>query len=91
MIQRWTYVRRGRYPSSSTSNVLLWGREISCTSISPQRLNENAWMAVMETLLAMTIFRGEFTGRFLLLFGVLLGMKACHWIAKERVDSVRCS
>jgi E3 ubiquitin-protein ligase synoviolin len=43
---------------------------------------------ILETFLAMSIFREEFGVGFLALFAVLLFFKLFHWIAKDRVDFV---
>ncbi|GJQ12045.1 hypothetical protein GpartN1_g3836.t1 [Galdieria partita] len=43
---------------------------------------------VLETFLAMSIFREEFGIGFLVLFSVLLFFKIFHWLAKDRVDFV---
>ncbi|GJD06725.1 ERAD-associated E3 ubiquitin-protein ligase HRD1B [Galdieria sulphuraria] len=43
---------------------------------------------ILETFLAMSIFREEFGVGFLVLFAVLLFFKIFHWIAKDRVDFV---
>ena len=51
-----------------------------------ERLMEKAKDAIMETCLAMTIFRQEFNTSFLLLFTLLLFLKVFHWIAMDRVE-----
>lgn len=54
-----------------------------------QRLQERAWFAVTETLLALTIFRQDFDSSFVVLFVSLLFLKVFHWLAADRVEAVR--
>ena len=54
-----------------------------------QRLYDQTWMFVTESLLAFTIFRDEFDVPFLLMFGFLLFVKCFHWLMADRVESVR--
>lgn len=61
----------------SSANVLL------------QRLYDQTWMFVTESLLAFTIFRDEFDIPFVLMFGFLLFIKCFHWLLADRVESVR--
>ena len=49
-------------------------------------LTERAKYTVTETCLALTIFRNELTPSILGLFGVLLFLKAFHWLAKSRLE-----
>ncbi|PWN21740.1 hypothetical protein BCV69DRAFT_153317 [Microstroma glucosiphilum] len=51
-----------------------------------EHLYERSWYAVTETLLAMTIFRDEFDGSFVVLFGTLLFLKVFHWLCADRVE-----
>lgn len=53
-----------------------------------EHLYEKAWYAITETCLAMTIFRDEFDGRFIVMFTVLLFLKCFHWLGADRVDFV---
>lgn len=53
-----------------------------------EHLYERSWYAVTETLLAMTIFRDEFDGSFVVLFGTLLFLKVFHWLCADRVELV---
>lgn len=55
---------------------------------SSQRLYDQTWMFVTESLLAFTIFRDEFDIPFLLMFGFLLFVKCFHWLMADRVESV---
>ncbi|XP_063934607.1 E3 ubiquitin-protein ligase synoviolin-like [Zophobas morio] len=47
---------------------------------------EQSWVSVTETLFAMTIFREEITGGFLLFFTTLFFFKIFHWLVADRVD-----
>ena len=51
-----------------------------------QRLYDQTWMFVTESLLTFTIFRDEFDVPFLLMFGFL---KCFHWLMADDVESVR--
>ena len=53
-----------------------------------QHLIERSWYAVTETCLAFTVFRDDFSPRFVALFTLLLFLKCFHWLAEERVDFV---
>ncbi|NXH87722.1 SYVN1 ligase, partial [Edolisoma coerulescens] len=52
----------------------------------PQHLLERSWYAVTETCLAFTVFRDDFSPRFVALFTLLLFLKCFHWLAEDRVD-----
>lgn len=61
------------------------------TSLFPlyrQHLIERSWYAVTETCLAFTVFRDDFSPRFVALFTLLLFLKCFHWLAEDRVDFV---
>ncbi|KAL1958033.1 hypothetical protein VTO42DRAFT_5245 [Malbranchea cinnamomea] len=62
---------------------LLYGR---LRAIETEQLYEKAWFAVTETCLAMTIFRGEMGGWFLVMFVCLLVGKLWGWIAQGRLE-----
>lgn len=51
-----------------------------------EHLMERAWYAITETCLAFTVFRDEFTPKFVALFTLLLFLKSFHWLAEDRVD-----
>ena len=53
-----------------------------------ERLYERAKDAIMETCLAMTIFREEFNVKFVVLFVSLLFVKIFHWLCGDRVEHV---
>ena len=54
----------------------------------PQRLYDQTWMFVTESLLAFTIFRDDFDIPFVIMFGFLLFIKCFHWLMADRVESV---
>ena len=54
-----------------------------------ERINDRVSAAVMETCLAMTIFRGELSAEFGALFAALTFVKVLHWLAQARVCRVR--
>lgn len=43
---------------------------------------ENARYAITETCLALTIFRGDISATVIILFTMLLFVKAFHWLAQ---------
>ncbi|XP_074107730.1 septin interacting protein 3 isoform X5 [Cotesia typhae] len=53
-----------------------------------EHLVEKAWYAVTETCLAFTVFRDDFSPKFIALFTLLLFLKSFHWLAEDRVDYV---
>lgn len=54
--------------------------------IEIEQLYEKAWFAITETCLAMTIFRDEVGGWFLVMFVCLLIGKVWGWIGEGRVE-----
>lgn len=54
--------------------------------IEVEQLYEKAWFAITETCLAMTIFREEVGGWFLIMFVCLLIGKVWGWIGEGRVE-----
>lgn len=54
--------------------------------IEIEQLYEKAWFAITETCLAMTIFRDEVGGWFLVMFVSLLLSKVWGWIGEGRVE-----
>ena len=55
-------------------------------AIEVEQLYEKAWFAITETCLAMTIFREEVGGWFLVMFVCLLIGKVWGWIGEGRVE-----
>lgn len=51
-----------------------------------EHLIERSWYAVTETCLAFTVFRDDFSPRFVALFTILLFLKCFHWLAQDRID-----
>ncbi|OBZ66092.1 E3 ubiquitin-protein ligase synoviolin [Grifola frondosa] len=74
--------------------ALLCGRVMQRLFFGPlqprevERLYDQTWMFVTESLLAFTIFRDEFDVPFLLMFGFLLFIKCFHWLMADRVESM---
>lgn len=72
------------------------GRELGKQNVlssslpNAQHLLERSWYAVTETCLAFTVFRDDFSPRFVALFTLLLFLKCFHWLAEDRVDFVSC-
>uniref|UniRef100_A0A1I7T5E8 E3 ubiquitin-protein ligase hrd-1 n=1 Tax=Caenorhabditis tropicalis TaxID=1561998 RepID=A0A1I7T5E8_9PELO len=56
-----------------------------------EHLSERAWHAVLETCLAFTVFRDDFSAIFVMQFIVLLFIKCFHWLADDRVDMMERS
>lgn len=51
-----------------------------------EHLMERSWYAVTETCLAFTVFKDDFSTKFVALFTLLLFLKAFHWLTEDRVD-----
>lgn len=51
-----------------------------------EQLYEKAWIAITETCFAMTMFRGELGGWFLIMFLSLLASRVWSWIGEGRVE-----
>ncbi|XP_065221765.1 E3 ubiquitin-protein ligase synoviolin B [Planococcus citri] len=51
-----------------------------------EHLVERFWYAVTETCLAFTVFKDDFTPKFMALFTLLLFLKSFHWLGEDRVD-----
>lgn len=51
-----------------------------------EHLIERSWYAVTETCLAFTVFRDDFSPRFVAQFTMLLFLKCFHWLAEDRID-----
>ena len=74
-----------------TGFFLFWLQRLLYGPLRPietEQLYEKAWFAVTETCLAMTIFRGELGGWFLVMFVSLLVGKVWGWIGEGRVEFV---
>ncbi|WVQ94559.1 hypothetical protein IAU59_001639 [Kwoniella sp. CBS 9459] len=55
-------------------------------AIEYEHLFERLWIFLTESLLALTIFRDDFSAPFAIMYGVLLFLKCFHWITADRVD-----
>jgi E3 ubiquitin-protein ligase synoviolin len=55
-------------------------------AIEMEHLFEKSWYAITETCLAFTVFRDDFSPRFVTMFTLLLFLKCFHWLAEDRVD-----
>ncbi|KAI0445432.1 hypothetical protein F4803DRAFT_153551 [Xylaria telfairii] len=68
----------------------VWGLQRMCYGplrpVEIEQLYEKAWFAVTETCLAMTIFREEVGGWFLVMFTALVTGKVWEWIGEGRVE-----
>jgi E3 ubiquitin-protein ligase synoviolin len=54
--------------------------------VESENIHDKFWFTVMDTGLAMTIFRNELDSKFLLIFGFVLFLKVFHWILSYRID-----
>ncbi|KAJ3554227.1 hypothetical protein NM688_g3218 [Phlebia brevispora] len=75
-------------------SALLSGRVLQHIFFGPlqarevERLYDQTWMFVTESLLAFTIFRDDFDIPFVIMFGFLLFVKCFHWLMADRVESM---
>lgn len=60
----------------------------SLTRDEIEDLVQNSKYAIVETMLALTIFREELEIKLLVLFTALLFVKIFHWLAAMRVESI---
>ncbi|GAB6022170.1 hypothetical protein CHUAL_006307 [Chamberlinius hualienensis] len=51
-----------------------------------EHLIDRSWYVVTETCLAFTIFRDDFSPKFIAFFTLLLFLKCFHWLGDDRVD-----
>lgn len=58
----------------------------SLRDIEQEMIRERMSSAIMESLLALTIFREEFSGVFVAMFATLVFVKVLHWLVQDRVD-----
>jgi len=54
--------------------------------IEMEHLFERSWYVITETCLAFTVFRDDFSPKFVTMFTLLLFLKCFHWLAEDRVD-----
>ncbi|WIA09744.1 hypothetical protein OEZ85_009123 [Tetradesmus obliquus] len=60
----------------------------SLREIELERVKEKLSSAIMETCLALTIFREEFNLSFVGMFTLLTFVKVFHWLVQDRVDYI---
>ncbi len=60
----------------------------SLRDIEQELIRERLSSAIMESLLALTIFREEFSGFFVAMFAGLVFVKVLHWLVQDRVDYI---
>ncbi len=60
----------------------------SLRDIEQELIRERLSSAIMESLLALTIFREEFSGFFVAMFATLVFIKVLHWLVQDRVDYI---
>ncbi|KAH7971627.1 hypothetical protein HPB52_000656 [Rhipicephalus sanguineus] len=60
--------------------------QLRAAEMEASHLIERSWYAVTETCLAFTVFRDDFSPKFVALFTLLLFLKCFHWLAEDRVD-----
>jgi E3 ubiquitin-protein ligase synoviolin len=56
--------------------------------IEYEHMFERLWIFLTESLLALTIFRDDFSASFLALYSALVFLKCFHWISADRVDYI---
>lgn len=56
--------------------------------IEVEMVRERLSSAIMESLLALTVFRDEFGTFFVAMFATLAFVKVLHWLVQDRVDYI---
>lgn len=56
--------------------------------IEYEHMFERLWIFLTESLLALTIFRDDFSASFAALYSALVFLKCFHWISADRVDYI---
>ncbi|KAF5838890.1 hypothetical protein DUNSADRAFT_1980 [Dunaliella salina] len=59
--------------------------------IEVEMVRERLSSAIMESLLALTVFRDEFGTFFVAMFATLAFVKVLHWLVQDRVDYIEVS
>lgn len=72
----------------STYKILTWTFLGRLRDSEVERINDKVSQAIIETLLAMTIFRQDFTVGFFAAFVILSFVKIFHWMIQDRVDFI---
>ena len=76
--------------SSSASSSASHRRRRRCKGMADcQHVFERLWLFLTESLLALTIFRDDFSPGFAIMFGLLAFLRCFHWITADRIDYVR--
>ncbi|CAF3347943.1 unnamed protein product [Rotaria sp. Silwood1] len=73
------YIKKQFYPS-----VVYLTK--SSTSLAVLYVQAFVFVILFETCLAFTVFRDDFSPRFVALFAILLFLKCFHWLLEDRVD-----
>jgi hypothetical protein len=76
--------------SNSTIHQLLPSQLFlgSLRDLEHEMIRERLSSTIMESLLALTIFREEFSSFFVAMFATLVFIKVMHWLVQDRVDYV---
>ncbi|KAJ3577437.1 hypothetical protein NPX13_g3130 [Xylaria arbuscula] len=74
------------YLSQNNLSLMILVNLVLLIPVEIEQLYEKAWFAVTETCLAMTIFREEVGGWFLVMFTALVTGKVWEWIGEGRVE-----
>eukprot|EP00184_Porphyridium_aerugineum_P002666 CAMPEP_0184695834 /NCGR_PEP_ID=MMETSP0313-20130426/3344_1 /TAXON_ID=2792 /ORGANISM="Porphyridium aerugineum, Strain SAG 1380-2" /LENGTH=631 /DNA_ID=CAMNT_0027154361 /DNA_START=180 /DNA_END=2075 /DNA_ORIENTATION=+ len=80
--------------NASIATILLCGKVVQYVFLGSLRFREQERLqirireAIIETCLAMTVFRDEFNAKFLGMFSVLLFVKVFHWLSRDRVENM---
>jgi E3 ubiquitin-protein ligase synoviolin len=53
-----------------------------------EMINDRLNSAVMESLLALTVFKDEFGAFFIAMFATLVFVKVLHWLVQNRVEFI---
>lgn len=87
-VRPWLPGARVRVGWAETGGVVVPPRQIflgHLREIEWEKINERLSSAIMETCLALTIFREEFSVFFVAMFTVLTFIKVFHWLVQDRV------
>ena len=71
--------------------ALRWPLQVFLGTLRPiesEIIKDKLSSAIMESLLALTIFRDEFNGFFVAMFAGLVFVKVLHWLVQNRVDYI---
>eukprot|EP00656_Telonema_subtile_P006762 TRINITY_DN1314_c0_g2_i1.p1 TRINITY_DN1314_c0_g2~~TRINITY_DN1314_c0_g2_i1.p1 ORF type:complete len:628 (+),score=150.97 TRINITY_DN1314_c0_g2_i1:37-1920(+) len=68
-----------------TAKVIFFG---TLREVEIEHMYDKAWSALIEMCIAMTIFREEFSSRFVALATVLSFVKIFHWLTEHRLEYI---